>query len=35
LKTRQVLPELPKGKRDAVRFQNDDSPPGYRIQWRH
>jgi hypothetical protein len=33
-KDRQVLPTLPNVKRPAVRFQDDDSPPGYRIQWR-
>ena len=34
LKQRQLLPTLPKPKRRAIRFQDDDSPPGYRIQWR-
>jgi hypothetical protein len=34
LKVRQVLPMLPKTKPGSVRFQDDDSPPGYRIQWR-
>jgi hypothetical protein len=34
LKQRQVLPTLPKQKRQFIRFQDDDSPPGYRIQWR-
>ena len=34
LKQRQILPTLP-GKQSApARFQDDDSPPGYRIQWR-
>jgi hypothetical protein len=35
LKQRQLLPTLPKPqKRRFLRFQDDDSPPGYRIQWR-
>jgi hypothetical protein len=33
-KDRQVLPTLPDLKRAQVRLQDDDSPPGYRIQWR-
>ena len=33
LKQRQLLPTLPEQKR-LDRFQDDDSPPGYRIQWR-
>jgi hypothetical protein len=34
LKQRQLLPTLPKQKRRFIRFQDDDSPPGHRIQWR-
>ena len=34
LKQRQMLPTLPQNKRRIVRFQDDDSPPGNRIQWR-
>ena len=30
----QVLPTLPTRKRPPIRFQDDDSPAGYRIQWR-
>jgi hypothetical protein len=33
-KDRQVLPTLPKSERPPTRFQDDDSPPGYRIVWR-
>jgi hypothetical protein len=33
-KDRQVLPTLPKPERLPPRFQDDDSPPGYRIVWR-
>jgi hypothetical protein len=32
-KDRQVLPTLPKQSRSLV-FSQDDSPPGYRVQWR-
>jgi hypothetical protein len=35
LKVRQVLPTLPKSKPGSVRFQDDNRPPGYRIQWHH
>ena len=31
-KERQILPTLP--RTDSVRLQDDNSPPGYRIQWR-
>ena len=34
LKQRQPLPTLPKACLDNVRFQDDDSPAGYRIHWR-
>jgi hypothetical protein len=35
LKQRQLLPTLPYHQRPPPpRFQDDDSPPGYRIQWR-
>jgi len=34
LKQRQVLPTLPNREQNPVRLQDDDSPPGYRIQWR-
>jgi hypothetical protein len=34
LKQRQLLPTLPTQMRQFIRFQDDDSPPGYRIQWR-
>ena len=34
LKQRQLLPTLSKDGRRVVRFQDDDSPPGYRILWR-
>ena len=34
LKTRQILPTLPQGKPGSIRLQDDDSPPGHRIQWR-
>jgi hypothetical protein len=34
LKQRQLLPTLPKADLSTARFQDDDSPPGYRIQWR-
>jgi hypothetical protein len=34
LKQRQVLPTLPKNQPNVTRLQDDDSPPGYRIQWR-
>jgi hypothetical protein len=33
-KDRQALPTLPKPQRPPIRFQDDDSPPGYRINWR-
>jgi hypothetical protein len=34
LKQRQLLPTLPKADLRTARFQDDDSPPGHRIQWR-
>ena len=33
-KSRQVLPTLPKQKRPPIPWQDDSSPPGYRILWR-
>ena len=33
-KQRQILPTLPNPKRRSIRFQDDGSPPGYRILWR-
>lgn len=33
-KDRQVIPTLPQSARPPARFQDDDSPPGYRINWR-
>ena len=33
-KERQILPTMPNLKRPPIRLQDDDSPPGYRIQWR-
>lgn len=33
-KDRQVLPTLPNLKQSLTAFQDDDSPPGYRILWR-
>lgn len=33
-KQRQALPTLPQSARPPARFQDDDSPPGYRINWR-
>ena len=33
-KDRQVLPTLPNAKCSVARFQDDESPPGFRIQWR-
>jgi hypothetical protein len=33
-KDRQVLPTLPKPERPPTRWQDDDSPAGYRILWR-
>ena len=33
-KDRQVLPTLPKPERLPIRWQDDDSPAGCRIQWR-
>lgn len=33
-KERQVLPTLPKPQPSPVRWQDDDSPPGYRVLWR-
>ncbi|HTB85113.1 MAG TPA: hypothetical protein VK742_15795 [Candidatus Sulfotelmatobacter sp.] len=34
LKQRQLLKTLPTPEPPVARFQDDDSPPGYRIQWR-
>jgi len=34
MKLRQVLPMLTKNQQAVPRFQGDDSPPGFRIQWR-
>jgi hypothetical protein len=34
LKQRQLLKTLPPPEPQPPRFQDDDSPPGYRIQWR-
>ncbi|HEY4416117.1 MAG TPA: hypothetical protein VGO57_10525 [Verrucomicrobiae bacterium] len=34
LKQRQILPALPKNHQGVGRFQDDDSPPGRRLQWR-
>lgn len=34
MKVRQTLPTLPEGRPASKRFQDDDSPAGYRIQWR-
>ena len=33
-KDRQVLPTLPNLKQSSTAFQDDESPPGYRILWR-
>jgi hypothetical protein len=33
-KDRQVLPTLPKPEPSPIRWQDDDSPAGYRILWR-
>src|SRR5438045_2454922 len=33
-KEKQILPTLPKAERRPNRFQDDDSPPGFRILWR-
>jgi hypothetical protein len=33
MKVRQVLPTLPKSQQSVPRFQDDDSPPGYKIRW--
>jgi hypothetical protein len=33
-KDRQVLPMLPQQSRPSSPWQDDHSPPGYRIQWR-
>jgi hypothetical protein len=33
-KDRQILPTLPNLKQSLKAFQDDDSPPGYRILWR-
>jgi hypothetical protein len=33
-KDRQVLPTLPNWKQSSTAFQDDESPPGYRILWR-
>jgi len=33
-KDRQVLPTLPNWRQSSKAFQDDDSPPGYRILWR-
>jgi len=33
-KDRQVLPTFADPKPPAPGFQDDESPPGYRIQWR-
>ena len=33
-KEKQMLPTLPKAERPPNRFQDDDSPPGYRVLWR-
>jgi hypothetical protein len=34
LKERQLLRTLPNDAPKHARLQDDDSPPGYRIQWR-
>jgi hypothetical protein len=34
LKVRQILPTLPTNQRSPARFQDDNSPAGFRIQWR-
>jgi len=33
LKQRQLLPTLPKAKLNPPRFQDDNSPAGFRIKW--
>ena len=33
-KDRQVIPTLPQSAHPPARFHDDDSPPGYRINWR-
>jgi len=33
-KQAQVLPTAPKIPPDPKRFQQDDSPPGYRVLWK-
>jgi hypothetical protein len=33
-KEKQILPTLPKAPSPPVKLQDDDSPPGFRIQWR-
>ncbi len=34
LKKRQTLPTLPANRPATPGFPDDNSPPGYRIQWR-
>jgi len=34
LKQRQLLPTLPLKRATNVSFQDDNSPAGYRLQWR-
>ena len=33
-KDRQILPTLPQRDSPPARFRDDDSPPGFRINWR-
>jgi hypothetical protein len=35
LKKRQVLPTLSISKLNNARFQDDDSPPGFKVRWHH
>jgi hypothetical protein len=35
LKKRQVLPTLPISRLNTARFQDDESPPGFKVRWHH